>query len=276
MAAETTRIVGDKYILPTGSQDAARLDLIHSVYGPISYRGLEAAGIGEAQRVADIGCGTGTLSRWMASRIGAAGQVDSIDIAEEQIEIAKAIPSASGSAPIAYRVGSAYEPGLPAGCYDIVFCRLVLCHLKEPARAVQEMARLLKPGGRLVLVDMDLRDIFTMPLCDAFADFNRELTTPLEAKLQVNYSIGLKLPQLLQEAGVPAEAIMAEQPIYREGPEKYLWTKTWTSVLPRATPDIATPGRGKALIDRMEEHLDDPHSWMAVAKMFAAIGRKPQ
>ena len=68
--------VGDKYVLPTGSRDASRLDVIHEVYGPISFRGLEAAGIEGARRAADIGCGTGTMSRWLAQRMGAGSRVD--------------------------------------------------------------------------------------------------------------------------------------------------------------------------------------------------------
>src|SRR5262245_30335835 len=157
------RKVGDDYVLPTGEDDRSRLDLIHTVYGPASLRGLEAARIGEADRVADIGCGTGTIARWMAQHITPDGSVDAIDIAEEQVEIARSAPAASGAAPIRYHVGSAYEPGLPERSYDLVFCRLVLCHLQEPGNAVAAMADLLVPGGRLVLVDMDLRDTFTMP-----------------------------------------------------------------------------------------------------------------
>jgi hypothetical protein len=55
--------IGDKYVLPTGVKDAARLDVINEVYGPISIRGLEAAGMEGVRRAADIGCGTGTMSR---------------------------------------------------------------------------------------------------------------------------------------------------------------------------------------------------------------------
>lgn len=145
--------IGDKYVLPTGTDDAARLDVIHAVYGPVSIKGLEAAAVSTAARVADIGCGTGTVSRWMAARMGASGRVDAIDIAPEQIEVAKAAPVNAGSAAIHYQVGSAYEPGLPENAFDVVFCRLVLCHLKEPQKAVVQMAKLLKPGGRLVLVE---------------------------------------------------------------------------------------------------------------------------
>src|SRR4051812_1033480 len=81
-SAESARRVGDDYVLPTGREDRSRLDLIHAVYGPISRQGLDAARISEATRVADIGCGSGTVSRGMAQRIKTGGSVDAIDIAE--------------------------------------------------------------------------------------------------------------------------------------------------------------------------------------------------
>ena len=223
----------------------------------------------------DIGCGTGTLSRWMASRIGSVGRVDSIDIAADQIEVAKSVPSEPGSALISYSVGSAYDPGLPEMEYDVVFCRLVLCHLKEPEKAVAQMARLLKPGGRIVLIDMDLRDIFTMPYSAGFSAFHREVTFPLEDRLKVDYSVGLRLPDLLRAAGVTPHTVLVDQPIYKDGPEKFLWTTTWTSVLTRAVQEgVVDPERGTELIDQLKQHIRDANTWMAVAKMFAAIGKK--
>jgi SAM-dependent methyltransferase len=79
--AESARRVGDDYVLPTGPDDKSRLDLIHAVYGPISLQALDAARIGDATRVADIGCGTGTIARWMAQQIGpGGGVVSAVDV----------------------------------------------------------------------------------------------------------------------------------------------------------------------------------------------------
>jgi 2-polyprenyl-3-methyl-5-hydroxy-6-metoxy-1,4-benzoquinol methylase len=139
MTSSSKAPVGDRYVLPTGKDDASRLDVIHAVYGPVSLRALTAAGIDTATRAADIGCGTGTVTRWMAEQMGAAGRVDGIDIAPEQIEVARATAPGAGAAAITYQQGSAYEPGLSERAYDVVFCRLVLCHLQEPAKAVAKI-----------------------------------------------------------------------------------------------------------------------------------------
>ena len=81
MTPQSLGRVGDDYVLPTGEDDQSRLDIIHAVYGSVSVRGLEAARIGEASRVADIGCGTGTVSPLDGPAHRAPGRVDAIDIA---------------------------------------------------------------------------------------------------------------------------------------------------------------------------------------------------
>ena len=200
MTSQPPNQVGDNYVLPTGREDQSRLDLIHAVYGRVSKLGLEAAAISGVSRAADIGCGTGTVSRWMAERMGASGRVVAIDIAPEQIDVARSVAAAPGAASIHYAVGSAYEPTLEENAFDLVFCRLVLCHLKEPGKAVAQMARLLRPGGRLVLVDLDLRDVFTMPPCEFYPAYVNEVVIPLQAAIGVDYSVGLRLHRLMSEA----------------------------------------------------------------------------
>ena len=275
--AESATRVGDDYVLPTGRDDKSRLDLIHAVYGPISLRGLEAARIGDATRVADIGCGTGTIARWMAQRVGPGGSVDGIDIAAEQVEVARSSPALPGSAPIRYGVGSAYEPGLPEGAYDVVFCRLVLCHLQDPGMAVAAMAGLLAPGGRLVLVDMDMRDTFTMPPSPFYEACLAEVVFPYGAHIGVDYAVGVRLPELMSGAGLATDLVVADQPIFRDAPEKHLWERTWAVAFPRVVEaGLVTADRSDALIAGAERHTANPDVWVAVAKIFAVIGRKPE
>ena len=273
--AESARRVGDDYVLPTGQDDESRLDLIHAVYGPISLQGLDAARIGEATRVADIGCGTGTVARWMARRITPGGSVDAIDIAEEQVEVARSSPAPPGAAPIQYHVGSAYEPGLPERTYDVVFCRLVLCHLQEPARAVAAMANLLVEGGRLVLVDMDMRETFAMPPCPFYEAILAEVVFPFGAHIGVDYAVGVRLPELMSGAALATESVVADQPIFRNGPEKHLWERTWAAAFPRVVAaGLLTADRSDELISGAERHTAHAEVWVAVAKMFAVVGRR--
>jgi SAM-dependent methyltransferase len=275
MTAQPVTRVGDDYVLPTGSDDKARLDLIHAVYGPVSVRGLEAARIGECTRVADVGCGTGTIARWIADRVGPAGSVDAIDVAPDQVAVARSTPSPQGAGSITYHVGSVYELGLPEESFDLVFCRLLLCHLQDPDRAVAQMAGLLTDGGRLVLVDMDMRTTCTMPPCAHYRTLLEEVVPVLEAKLGVDYAVGVRLHELMLTAGLRTEFIATDQPVFRDGPEKLLWERTWAAALPNAVASGAVDAaEAEALIAGAAQHTASDDVWVAAAKMFAVVGRK--
>jgi SAM-dependent methyltransferase len=269
-----TEEVGDKYVLPTGEKDAARLDVIHQVYGPISIRGLEAAEMDAVRHAADIGCGTGTVSRWLAERIGAGAKVDAIDISEDQLNVARAVQPAAGAATITYSVASAYDTGLPDAAYDIVFVRLVLCHLKNPDDAVAAMARLLKPGGRLVIVDMDMYSFLAMPPSEHYRRW-LERARDHQRNIGVDYAVGIRLHELLSGVGLETTFLAADQPIYNGGSGKHLWETSWRSALPYVVKaGSVTPEEGAELIAGMAAHDARPDVWIAVAKMFAAVGRK--
>jgi len=99
-------------------------------------------------RVADLGCGTGTLSGLLAEEGYA---VDGVDFSAEMVRRASA---KAGSYPgTSFVVGDAAEPPLAAASYDVVLCRHVLWALPDPVAALRRWVDLLAPGGRLVLVE---------------------------------------------------------------------------------------------------------------------------
>ena len=151
--------VGDNYVLPTGDNDAARLDIIHAVYKSAGERAMLAADIPQGGRVADIGCGTGPVSMWLAGQVGPKGRVDAVDVDASQLAVAskRINTSASDKANLLGEVNfheqSVYDLDLPHGAYDLVFSRFLLCHLQRPEDALQRMFDILKPGAHLVIVE---------------------------------------------------------------------------------------------------------------------------
>lgn len=99
-------------------------------------------------RVADLGCGTGTLSLLLAEEGYA---VDGVDLSPAMVGLAR--EKAAGRAGVGFVVADASEPPLPPGSYDVVLCRHVLWALPEPAAALEHWVDLLGPDGRLVLVE---------------------------------------------------------------------------------------------------------------------------
>jgi ubiquinone/menaquinone biosynthesis C-methylase UbiE len=99
-------------------------------------------------RVADLGCGTGTLTVLLA---GAGFTVDGVDFSPRMVQLAGR--KARGMPGVRFVEADAFDPPLPADAYDVVLCRHVLWAMPEPAVALARWLRLLTPTGRLVLVE---------------------------------------------------------------------------------------------------------------------------
>lgn len=99
-------------------------------------------------RVADLGCGTGSLALLLAEEGHA---VDGVDVSPEMIHRARAkVGSFPGTS---FVVGDAAHPPLVDARYDVVLCRHVLWALPSPADVLDRWVGLLRPEGRLVLVE---------------------------------------------------------------------------------------------------------------------------
>lgn len=106
-------------------------------------------------RVLDVGCGTGHLTRHMAAQVGPTGKVTGVDPSPPVLDYARRTRQRPGGAPCTYREGIAESLDLPDASFDTVVTSLMLHHLPEELRpkALREMHRVLRPGGRLLVVE---------------------------------------------------------------------------------------------------------------------------
>ncbi|MBI2686121.1 MAG: metalloregulator ArsR/SmtB family transcription factor [Acidobacteria bacterium] len=102
-------------------------------------------------RIADIGSGEGTLSLLLAQR---AEQVIGIDNAEKMVEYAAGIARRSGVKNVEFRLGDLEELPLPDASIDLALFSQSLHHAIHPQKAVNEAQRILRPGGRIVILDL--------------------------------------------------------------------------------------------------------------------------
>lgn len=270
-----TAPIGDNYVLASGEAGAARLELLQRVYGPATERVCREVGLAVGWRVADIGCGTGSTSCWFAQQVGSDGSVMALDASAAQLAIARRRASQSGLANVTFLEGSAYEPGFPTGQFDLVFCRLLLCHLQRPADALREMVTMLRPGGVLVVQDLILTSIFTDPGSPAYQRFI-EVVMGVGAKLGVDYCLGLRLHQLFREAGLMNIRVVLDQPAFISDERKRFWEYTFLE----ASPAIIGGGfLNQGEFDRLAVELSaigtDDHTLVAQACMPAVRGARP-
>lgn len=118
------------------------------------YGGLIAwAPLAPGERVLDVGCGSGGATRVAAIVSGPQGRVVGIDPCREAIEVARSRPSEG--APITYRIGVAeHLTGIEDRSFDCVVASLMFDEVTDMSLALREIARVLRPGGRLVASTM--------------------------------------------------------------------------------------------------------------------------
>ena len=118
-------------------------------------RTADLAQLSQGEAVLDVGCGTGDLTMEVARRVGSSGLVAGIDAAPEMIARARQKAGRHHLA-IDFRVEPAEQLSFAEQTFDVVVSSLVFHHLPDTLkrRALAEIRRVLKPGGRLLLVDL--------------------------------------------------------------------------------------------------------------------------
>ena len=101
--------------------------------------------------IADLGAGEGTFSQLLARR---SKKVIAVDNSEKMVEYGRELASRHGAKNLEYRKGDLEEVPIGDGEIDLVFFSQALHHAVHPERAVAEAWRILKPGGRIVVLDL--------------------------------------------------------------------------------------------------------------------------
>ena len=105
-----------------------------------------AAEISGGDRVLDVACGTGVVTRQCADRAGAEGSVTGLDLNEAMLAVARRIRPE-----LDWRQGDAADLPFEDAAFDAVTCQFGLMFMPDRAQALSEMWRVLAPGGRLVV-----------------------------------------------------------------------------------------------------------------------------
>jgi DNA-binding transcriptional ArsR family regulator len=129
--------------------DWERVRALHLPEADIDSAILAAAGKGPFDLMVDVGVGQGRMIQLFADRVRRA---EGFDTSRQMLAIARASLD-DLKAKAAVRFGDAYAPPIEAGAADLVTIHQVLHFLSDPARAIAEASRLLRKGGRIVIVD---------------------------------------------------------------------------------------------------------------------------
>jgi SAM-dependent methyltransferase len=157
-------------------------------------------------RILDIGCGPGFVSEKIAQLVPN-GSVVGLELDDKLFAIATGI--ALQCPAFAVEKGSVYAMPFPDASFDFAYARFVFQHLDRPVDALREVARVLKPGGTALLLDVDDGWLMLHPEPPGFADLIKR-SEAAQAAYGGDRFVGRKLPDYFREAGFESASFAVE------------------------------------------------------------------
>jgi ubiquinone/menaquinone biosynthesis C-methylase UbiE len=264
------RSAGFNYALDNSSREApARFDALSGIYDRGTIRHLEDRGVSERWHCLEVGGGGGSITAWLANRVGSTGRVLVTDIDPRFLE-----PLSAQNVEV--RKHNIVTDPLPEATFDLIHARLVLIHLPEREKVLARLVSALKPGGWLVDEDFDSSSLLPDPTVN-----------PGEVMLKTQ----MALMRMLQDRGVERRfgrllyGRLRAHGLVEVGAEGrlFMWQNgsAGASLMRANFEQLRGPLLDARYITEQEfdqdvAHLDDPDFMTPSPIMWTAWGRRPK
>lgn len=249
-----------QYIIGGGEAELERLRIIASILRPSTLDVLKRAGLKPGMRCLDVGCGFGEVTFDIADAVGPGGHATGVDIEAKRLDSATERACREGRTNVAFQTADITQPLLAqlpqdgdASGLDLIYVRFVLTHLKDPAGALANLKAALKPGGVLIVEDVDMSVRVCYPPSVPYDRFF-ELYDTAVLKRDADPQIGPKLPFMFRDAGFSDPAVSIVQRADYQGEVKL--------IVPLSLEGIADViiGDGIATAEEMQQLAVDLHA----------------
>jgi SAM-dependent methyltransferase len=172
---------------------------------PSLYKYLD---IHPGQRIIDVGCGTGFMTRLVAKALKGRGEVLGVDRNPQLLAMARGLAREENlDSIVSFRRGDATKLSLEDDSADRVICQMVLWTLKDPRRAISEMIRVCRPGGLVGAIEGAFDStVWFYPHSERLSQLTtKNIRASAKGYMQLyglDRGIGYKLPSLLHELGL--------------------------------------------------------------------------
>jgi SAM-dependent methyltransferase len=267
--------VTDGYMIRGGEAGMARLDVLDLAFRESTEELLRRCGVASGARCLEVGSGGGHATRQLARAVEPGGHVTGLDIDPDIIELARRDARAQGLDNVEFRVADAGDLPVEDGLHDVVFARLLLTHLRDPLGAVLQMVRAVRPGGVVIVEDLDWDGVFCYPPAPAFQRYS-QIHAEVHRRRGGDPRIGPKLPAMLREAGLTGVDLRLAHPAHLTGRAKSLHALTWENI----ADSILDEGiLERAEIEAVQQGLlrltDDADTILGQPRIYQVWGRRP-
>lgn len=262
-----------QYVLRGGAEGKKRLEILACAFASSTMRLLDSVGLNAGMTCLDLGCGGGDVTLELARMVGPEGRVVGIDADQVTLDLAGQDAVRRGLGNVEFRPANIAEWSEDS-VYDLIYCRFVLTHMSDPASVVGRMLRAVRPGGTLVVEDIDFQGHFCYPGCHAFDEYLR-LYRAVVTRRSGDAEIGPKLYPLLLDAGVQSPILGLAQPVYFSGDCKLVPLLTLVSIRDAVLDErLATPEEYDPLIDELAAFTEDPRTTIGYPRVFQVWGQR--
>jgi SAM-dependent methyltransferase len=260
------------YVLRGGVKGAERLRLLATVKWPTTKTLLERVGLRQGMRCLDVGCGIGAVTLKMAEFIGPSGLAVGLDLDEDCLSLARNEAHGLGLN-AEFRTGTVTDLR-EESAYDLVFGRFVLTHLREPAQAISRMVHATRPGGVVVVEDIQFTGHSCFPACPAF-DRYVALYQEVVRRKGGDPNIGSRLLGMFLDAGLGDVDVEVIQPTFRQGPGKQMAAVTLEHIREAVvSAGLAGDGEINSILAELDAFALDPRTMMSLPRIFQVWGKR--
>ncbi|MGA8726411.1 MAG: methyltransferase domain-containing protein [Acidimicrobiales bacterium] len=217
----------------------------------------------------DVGCGPGTLTCDLATRV-APGAVTGIDASAEVVELARAAATERGLGNVTFEVGDVFDLGFAEASFDVVHAHQVLQHLADPIVALREMRRVCEPGGTVAVRDSDYPTFTFYP---GDVDLDRAIAAygALTRVNGANWDAGRLLLHWANEVGFAEVVPSASVWCFATPAEREWWGGLWADRFTQSSLAEQLEGAGLASRENLESFAGGWRRWAASSDGWFAV-----
>jgi ubiquinone/menaquinone biosynthesis C-methylase UbiE len=247
---------------------------VPAIGAPLAMQLVEVAALHPGERVLDVACGTGVVSRLASQIVGPEGTVVGLDNNSGMLAVARS--TAPSGATFDWHEANAETMPLPDESFDVVLCQMGLQFVPDKPAALREMRRVLSPGGRLIL---NVPGPTPKPLAIMGEGIAHHIHP--EAQQFVEHVFSLhdteELQKLISEAGfheVTVQANATSLPL--PAPADFLWQYVQSTPLAAVVAQVDNEARmalDREVVERLQAFVKDD-ALMLQLRMLVATARK--